>query len=294
MAADGGDEELPRFVEVALVSGERATGELVVTYDQHIWWHDPADLETYALFSPDLYAVYPEDRSFRFIHSSSVAFLTEASFPRSVAPYRRFARDERIVISEVPLDGVAYLLTGHESYHLEEDGYGDFAYDLVRTDEVGNRFIGDGLLNEDYLVWDSAVYLPTSGYVVEVVRDAPDNEPGSYEREGANNMIGVHIKGSFYLYLLHFRQDTIPASVRSGAYLYQGSYVGRVGNSGVSAEPHLHIALLWFDESAIEPRTWSVPIELADLWQAPSPDGPASLEYFSRPLGGVWISSESF
>lgn len=288
-AADGGFR-----MRVTLDDGRELVGERVATYDHSRWWIDPSDELTHALFRPDLLLEYPNDRSLAFVAASRIERSVMERLPPGARSYRNSLRERGVTLDRVPLDGVTYVIAGHERHHLEENGYGDFAWDLVRTDADGGRFSGDGSANEDYLVWDDEVYLPTRGYVVEVVRDAPDNVPGTLDLEAVNNMVGVQIYGGYYLYLLHFRQDTIPQSVRVGAVLDAGAYLGRVGNSGVSLEPHLHVTMLAADPESTPLRTWSVPSEFRDVWVGTSPEGPAGHRAFHDPGSGEWISSSRF
>jgi hypothetical protein len=282
--------DAPLFLELQGSDGGVNSGEMVATYDHVRWWDEPADIITYGLFSPNAFATFPDDRSFEFVNSDDLIAMTDEPLSAGVTRYRTFLRQRGIALEASPLDGVALVLTGHDGYHLEENGYGDFALDFVITDGDGRRNTGEGSLNEDYLIWDAEVYLPIDGYVVDVVRDAPDNEPGVYPDDAVNNMVGLHLQGAFYLYLLHFRQ--VAETVTAGATLFRGTSLGRVGNSGVSLEPHLHVVLLWYDER--ESRSWSVPFELARIYLADSPQGPASFQEFARPEGGTWASSVGF
>ncbi len=298
----------PGLTEVLLKDGSRRTGHLVATYDHRRWWWNPADELTYALFWSNDFSAYPEDQSFTFLSSVDIELISWGQ-PQATSPYfREFMRQYGFLCYRVPLEGVAYVITGNDSYHLSEDGYGDFAWDLVRTDEQGHTFADGGLENEDYFVWDSPVFLPHTGYVVEVVRDAEDNTPGSYPDDAINNMVGIHMEGSYYLYLLHFKQHSIPSSldqtcepyvpdtpcVEPGAILKAGTFIGRVGNSGVSLVPHLHLSFLWWDADAATPRYWSIPGEFSGIHHATAPEGPAIRVQYSVPGTGEWISSDPF
>lgn len=272
-------------------------GQLIATYDHTTWWTDPTGEFTYALFDPEHFeAYYADDRSIRLVSSLDVVSMSsELSASPHPESYRDLLRREGITIERVPVDGVAEVFTGHTSYHLDEDGYGNFAWDLVSTDADGQRFTGDGDNVEDFLIWGTDVFLPTSGTVIEIIRDEPDNTViGQYEIGQPNNLLGLHLVGSYYLYLLHFQQGSIPEDIEISDYLDAGTFVGRVGNSGVSAEPHLHITVLYYDATSDPPRSWSVPSEFEDLYVAPSPMGPVSHQEYFVPVSRMWISSEPF
>jgi len=135
-----------------------------------------------------------------------------------------------------------------------------------------------------------------AGVVVEVVRDAPDNLPGAYPDDAVNNMVGVWLGGQVYLYLLHFQQGSIPASLRPGVALEQGAFLGLVGNSGVTLEPHLHMTALYYDVAPVgsgEVRTWSVPIEWEDVYLSATVEGPGELSPWATPGTGLWIDDEA-
>ena len=262
-----------------------AESDLIAVYDQRRWWVAPQDALTTARFDPLEFENGPGDESLIF----------ETLFPGPAQPvsqgpsdsdYLEFLAREDLGLDRLPLEGTLYVLQGNSGYHLRERGYGDFAWDLVRADENRVRFVGSGAENDDYFVWDDPVYLPLGGYVAEVVRDAPDNPPGRILGV-QSNLVGIRVAGRYYLYLLHLRQGSVPADFEIGDFLPAGTYIGRVGNSGVTLEPHLHLTLQWLDRAA--GRLWSVPTVFEDLWI--SGDGrrfePTEL---SRPVTGVWIS----
>lgn len=286
----GARVELTRLV---LRDGVVEEGELLAVYNHNYWWPDlfEASAEmTFALFDPRRLAPYPDDTSVRLVSSLDVVEAEPFESGPGRITYQRATREAGWTIQGLPLEGVSHVITGNTGYHLEEGGFGDFAWDLVKTDAEGRRFDGDGSRNADYKVWDAPIRLPNAGYVVELVRDAPDNTPGEVPDGAVNNMIGVHIGGSFYLYMLHMRQDTIPASIQVGDFLEAGAEVGRVGNSGVSLEPHLHVVMLWYDASVSPPRSWSVPSEFRGVWVAPSPIGPWRERRHIAPSHRVWLA----
>lgn len=111
-----------------------------------------------------------------------------------------------------------------------------WAYDLVMEPyDVKSKN------NEDYGIWDKEVHSPVSGTVVAASGDEADIEPGSEEftsLEGNHVYIKIDKTGT-YLLVNHLKKGSV--SVKEGDHLKPGDIIGRVGNSGSTSEPHLHI-----------------------------------------------------
>lgn len=278
---------------VADTPDERLRGEVIAIYDRSQWWWTPQDERLYALFDAEAYrSDYLLDRSVHIASSRELQSLVRVGIPLGALPFDQFMREQSFVWARVPLDGIAYILNAHEGYHLQEDGYGDFAWDLSRTDPKGARFTGGGTENADYLIWHATVFSPAAGTIVELVRDAPDNMPGAYPEGATNNLIGIALGGAYYLYLLHFAEGSIPKGLDVGSQVEVGTILGLVGNSGVSLEPHLHVTALYYDTSTQSPRTYSVPSEFKDVYSGTSGDT-IRLD-FHAPLTGHHIANEPF
>jgi hypothetical protein len=297
----------PGWARLWLKSGGLLSGEVIAQYDQRAWW-TAADRTTYGLFREVAFGPYPGDRSLSFVDSDLLAAI-EWGPTATGRRFPGFLREKQFSIPSVPLLGPVHVILGHEGYHKQEDGYGDFAWDLVRTDATGVRTSAGGAVNADYLVWDNPVFLPRAGLVVEVVRDAPDNTPGSYpSKQAPNNLVGIAFDGHYYLYLLHFKQNTIPSRgdascepdvvgvtcIEVGAHLETGTYLGRVGNSGVSLEPHLHLTALYYDTARDPARSFSVPVEFQGIYLSNSPNQNAAFQSYAIPTTGSWISGSPF
>jgi hypothetical protein len=112
--------------------------------------------------------------------------------------------------------------------------------DIIRIDRFGLR--ATGLLPEDpaeYYTFDTPVLAPCDGRVVEALDGVRDMPVPQMDRE---HMLGNHVIiqcGDFFVILAHFKQGSL--AVAKGKTVKTGETLGAIGNSGNSAEPHLHI-----------------------------------------------------
>jgi hypothetical protein len=95
----------------------------------------------------------------------------------------------------------------------------------------------DGSRNEHWLVWEKPLYALADGTVHSVTRGHADHEPGG---DGPANQILIRV-GDEVIHYLHLRQNTIPIELEAGDPVSAGQFLGRVGDTGNSSNPHLHI-----------------------------------------------------
>ena len=90
-----------------------------------------------------------------------------------------------------------------------------------------------------YAIFGDSIRAPCAGAVVTAVDGVPEMRPPEMDRR---HMAGNHVIlgcGAVWVVLGHLRQGSV--AVRAGDSVDIGEPLGRVGNSGNSSEPHLHI-----------------------------------------------------
>ncbi len=140
-------------------------------------------------------------------------------------------------------DGTYYVAHGGSSplinYHNVHPSQ-RYALDIGKLKASGFR--ARGLFPkrlERYAIYGETLYAPCEGEVLEVVRDLPDLTPP--ERDGDNpagNYVLVRCPGGD-VYLAHMQSGS--ARVAPGDDVTRRTPIGRVGNSGNTTEPHLHV-----------------------------------------------------
>jgi len=111
-----------------------------------------------------------------------------------------------------------------------------WAYDLViEPAGVGSKNLSD------YGIYDKEVVAPVSGTIIAAYdkeNDIPANTEEFLSMEGNHVYIKIDETGTFLL-LNHLKKGSV--FVKVGDHVKEGDILGRVGNSGSTSEPHLHI-----------------------------------------------------
>ncbi|MDR5684361.1 MAG: M23 family metallopeptidase [Armatimonadota bacterium] len=141
----------------------------------------------------------------------------------------------------LPVRGQWYLFQGAHGMFSHHDVW---AYDLVVVDPTLHPSrVRDSRRNSDYYAWGRSVHAPVSGRVVRVANhfaDGPAGQESPPEEEG--NHVLLDMGRGYGLYLTHLQQGSV--TVAAGTEVRAGERLGRVGNSGLSVYPHLHVALV--------------------------------------------------
>jgi hypothetical protein len=115
-----------------------------------------------------------------------------------------------------------------------------YAVDMVRLDRLGRRAAGWWPADlTRYYVFGEPVYAPCSGVVARTEGRWPDLSPPDQDRQHpAGNYVLLEC-GEAAVLLAHLMQSSV--AVMAGQRVLKGERIGRVGNSGLSTEPHLHL-----------------------------------------------------
>jgi hypothetical protein len=154
--------------------------------------------------------------------------------------------DQRAAELSFPLEGGTYyvgqggdspLLNHHNTNRAQR-----FALDVFRLNAAGTR--AAGIYPSDpsrYAVFGAGIHSPCAGEVIETRDGNPDHRPSGTDRENpaGNHVVVRCAKEDVDVALAHIRENSV--AVERGERVVEGQLLGRVGNSGNTSEPHLHV-----------------------------------------------------
>lgn len=150
---------------------------------------------------------------------------------------------EEAVSIAAPFDGESFISSGGRStlinHHYTLLADQRYAIDLVISRD-GRTFKGDSNELASYYCWNQPILAPAGGVVVAVENGHQDWPVGQRDPDNAaGNVVVVDIGDGLYVQFAHLRMGSVP--VIEGQQVIAGDVVGRCGNSGNTAEPHLHM-----------------------------------------------------
>jgi len=167
------------------------------------------------------------------LFGSALAYVVYGTIPPSETRDLTFPlRDGRFMVGQ---GGGVGLLNRHAGHREQRH-----AADIGAIGPLGYRAAGLAPASlESYEVFGAAVVSPCDGVVVGSRNDLPDLIPPETDRQNARGNHLIIDCGGFNVELAHLQHGSVSAQV--GASVSAGDDIGKVGNSGNTTEPHLHI-----------------------------------------------------
>jgi murein DD-endopeptidase MepM/ murein hydrolase activator NlpD len=92
----------------------------------------------------------------------------------------------------------------------------------------------------DFYSYDEPIYAPIDGRITQVVDSLQSDSLGNTDEvHPGGNIIIVDIGNGKYVYFCHLKKGSI--AVKEGQFVAAGTLLARIGNSGNSTHPHLHM-----------------------------------------------------
>lgn len=155
--------------------------------------------------------------------------------------YKKKMSEKKALDLRLPFFGTWLVCQGNNG-SITHRSLNKFAWDFVIVDEERCPFKEKGEKVQDYYSFGLPVIAPSSGTVIKVVNDIPDNEPNkeNHDDNWGNYVIIEHETGE-YSEISHLKQNSIIVS--KSAEVAAGQIIGCCGNSGRSPIPHIHYQL---------------------------------------------------
>jgi hypothetical protein len=164
-----------------------------------------------------------------------------ASLTWLIAKTLPYPPTEECVVLDLPVRGT--WLAGHAgaskvtNIHPTTHRY---AIDVLKLGPDGRMMDGSDLVVTNWYGYDEPVYAPADGQVVKAVDGFPCRSIGNADRDnrGGNHVV-IDIGNDRQVLLAHLVAGSL--AVEEGEVVTSGALIGRVGNSGNSEAPHLHL-----------------------------------------------------
>jgi murein DD-endopeptidase MepM/ murein hydrolase activator NlpD len=177
-----------------------------------------------------------------------IGYLTVAAIIGSLVAFRTYPSsfDDRPsdVRFRLPLDGPVTVGWGGPTFSVNYHAFMPdqrWAYDLHFANE-GRAFRNDGSRLDDYYGYGQPVLAPADGLVRTVHDGDADGPIGQWSfLRAAGNHVVLEVAPGEYLFIAHLQPGSI--LVVPGDRVRAGQAIGRVGNSGNSSDPHVHLHL---------------------------------------------------
>jgi hypothetical protein len=122
-----------------------------------------------------------------------------------------------------------------------------FAIDWEQADAQNRLVTGDTKVLGNYTIFGNDVLAVADGTVVASRNDLPEQVPGALPKslpldQADGNFVVLDIGGGAFVLYAHMQPGSL--TVAAGARVKRGDLLGKVGNTGNSQAPHLHLHVM--------------------------------------------------
>jgi hypothetical protein len=122
-----------------------------------------------------------------------------------------------------------------------------FAIDWEQADAENRVVKGDTKTLSNYVIYGRDVLAVADGTVVSSRNDLPEQVPGALPQgmtidQADGNFVVLDIGGGAYVLYAHMQPGSV--TVKAGATVKRGDVLGKVGNTGNTQAPHLHLHVM--------------------------------------------------
>lgn len=217
------------------------------------------------------------------------AFLRGALVARGTSPVAQY---EQRGAYRLPLRGCWFVSSGHDFgvEHRRWYSRAHFAWDFVRVDGDGHPAPPPGGL-ADHRAFGQPIYAMADGVVVAAEDRFADRPPGSPGPREASNFLLIDHGAHEHAKLAHLARGSL--EVGAGDRVVRGQRLAKVGNSGMSDAPHLHLHFQLVRRDATGRITQEAPLPIAlDGYRLTSNTGVGQRIARGRPRRGHFVCDD--
>jgi len=135
--------------------------------------------------------------------------------------------------------GTSWYVTQGQGGSYSHRGNQYYAFDFNK---------GSNVRSTSNPAYNQPLYSPVDGKIVELrngIRDFQNNSSSNANNHWGwgNTLVIKDDAGTYYVRLCHFKYRST-SHLRVGRYVKRGDYIGRLGQTGFSTSPHLHIQVM--------------------------------------------------
>ena len=164
----------------------------------------------------------------------------------NVFVFNSYTTNDQAVALTFPLNNGTYYV-GQGGNHVQMNYHHayppqKYALDIVKLNKLGTR--ANGLYPKElgkYAIYGDVLYSPCNGEVLEARDGLPDFIPPEADPERPEgNYVALKCEHSdAAVYIAHMQKGSV--AVEQEEQVTEGQMIGKVGNSGNTSEPHMHI-----------------------------------------------------